>query len=90
MVECIVCKKPNAQITIEGHALIRICGEPDCKDKKGRTLGEWLLDDTDNGNYFYIENLKTFKITIDRKTHNIINDKRIIRGLSNKIQELKK
>jgi hypothetical protein len=93
MTECICCKQRTANITITGNAIIHVCGQSDCRSQEGETLGEWLLsgqdDPTGNSGYYYlIEDLKQIEILINKKNYIIPTDKRVIRGLANKIKEI--
>lgn len=79
------CKKNHANIRIIGTWIISVCGQSDCRTKEGKTLGEYILDP--NGMEGIIEE-DGFAVEIENKSYQIPPDKRIIKGLGTKIQEI--
>lgn len=90
---CLCCKKNSPNIIVNGNAIFRVCGQSDCRDKDGRTLGEWLLHGHDDksgnlGNWYLISGRQNFSIEIHNKEYDIPVDKRVVKGLHNKIKEI--
>lgn len=91
MIQCICCKRNESHIIINANFLVHICGQPDCTDQKGQKLGDWLIDEHESsGGYYIISGIEEFTMEIDGKSYIIKNDKRIIKSLHNKIQEIQK
>ena len=92
-VKCLCCKKNDGNIQVSSGVTFYICGESTCKSRKGLTVGEWLLEGHDDksgntGNYYLIKDCDQFSLNIHGKIHFIPNDKRVVKGLHNKIREL--
>jgi hypothetical protein len=93
MPECICCKKNEGNITVTGSVIFYICGQSNCKDKKGQDIGQFFLDGSDNpggneGNWWLINDHKAFSMNINGKEFVFPLDKRVIKGLKNKIREI--
>jgi len=90
--KCLCCKKNEANITITGQWTIHVCGLSTCRHIMSggheQTLGEWFLDESDEGCYMMIRGLEEFTIEVNHKKYIIPNDKRKVKGLHNKIQNI--
>lgn len=71
--------------------MFHICGHKDCKSiYTKQTVGEILAsDDPRHGMFYFIEGTN-LELTINGKTYKFPPDKRIIKGLHTKIQEIRK
>lgn len=84
MAICLCCQRDNANIRVEASVIFHICGQSDCKTEKGQTVGDWLVDER----FFFIEDEHYFTLVINNKSYDIPVDKRVVRGLRNKIIEI--
>ena len=90
MAECINCKKRPGILTCDANFVFYICGHADCRNLyNNETIGEILAREGEHGMWYFIEN-EVLNIKIGRKNHRFPADKRIIKGLHNKLQELMK
>lgn len=93
MVECICCKKNDGNIEVHGNAIFYICGQSNCISPKGQNIAEWFLDgaaeENRDGNWnCYVNGKSDLLFIIGHKPYKISTDKRVLKGLKNKIREL--
>ena len=93
MVECICCKKNSGNIEVNGSAIFYICGQSNCRDKDGRDIGQFFLHGSDDkegnyGNWWLIDEGKSFTMKINGKDYVFPLDKRVVKGLRNKIKAI--
>lgn len=88
MTECLCCKKNESTMKIHGNYIVNVCGQSNCRTPEGKTLGEWILDDGDLGHYGILRDKEAIVLEINNKKYAIPNDKRIIKGLHNKIRDI--
>jgi hypothetical protein len=93
MPECICCKKNDGRIEVYGNAIFYICGQSNCISPKGENISEWFLqgskDNNQDGNWAcYVEGKQYLEFKISNKVYRISTDKRVLKGLKNKLREI--
>lgn len=93
MVDCICCKKNEGNIEVRGNAIFYICGQSNCESPKGEDIGEWFLqgskEEDPNGNWScYVKGQSQILFKINHKQYSIATDKRVLKGIKSKIQEI--